>query len=361
MGAQTHWNMQYWIRHLPIKSITVHRYFLVIISLTILTGCKPSETSVEGPVTLLGEVTVNGKLVDPDLFRGLVEKYPSSYEACPPVSDPYLRDHVLKKILVINEGKRLKLKVFPYREKEMQKLNTRIANGSLNDRKIRIAKAELLDHEYTNYQYQLMPEPDEAALKAAYERALAEKNPRFVNVVLFRLYQLAMVRGTEMGDVVYQALENGESAEKLIRWHSISTENDEVFKGAILLETPDKWLKLPHYHRFSKNWESVTVGDSDGPRNSTIYNRDAVATTYAMYSEIIEKRVIPKVEPETDYPGLDFDVSKEIRRLAIRDQRIEVIGRLFEQADIRVDGVTVDKHLLPRLPLQDVRPNCPRK
>jgi len=326
---------------------------LLVVALTV--GCKPEPVVDDTPKTLLGAITVNGETIDPDLFIAWAEEKLYASIVCPPVSDPFVRDQVLKRVLGIAEAERRNLTRHQSALDKIQKQQAIVDKGFKSEKKLRAAKLDLLFRQYGAYESQLMPYIDYPGVEAEYKLAIEEKHPKFVDVDVIRFYKVLMVRGTEMGDAVFNALQDDEPVEEVIQKYKLATTEVDISKtehNAQLDFPTDQWFEVHHSYQLKRKAEPLNAGDTVGPYNFG---------PYAVYEKVIEKRTYPVLELGKQYPGIDWDLENRLRLLAGSRQRIAFVGQIFDEADIKEDGVVVENHVLPRAHFGPDRPSCPSK
>ncbi len=243
----------------------------------------------------IGEITVNGEIIRPVLFEGYQQHNMTDNQTCPPLSDSYLKDQIIRRALVVFDARKRSLPIRESSKKWMQKQSDELARQGPNGNKKAINKAEalLFEYEYSGYLNHYAVEVSHEEILAEYKRLIELKDPRFTDVVIVRRTRLE-----------FNSIEDTDKAEELLR------------NGSTLNEVADA-ITDEHFHsHLSSQWApaygiSGYLGYSGDGRDLETGSVLRTADHGLLYFNEVKFR--PRLRPFTKYRNSKDYVYKEVR------------------------------------------------
>lgn len=273
----------------------------------------------------IGNVTVNGQTIRPILFKGYAIHFMLKQDICPPLSDASIRDTVVDWHLLVQEGKRLNItrsqRDIDTENEYIEELASMPADAPEKTR----AKAEILRLHFAVSGYMSAMKKDivEQEIIAEYERLVAWKNPRLVDVVVVLRTELDL---ESEGDVkeAKKLLAAGQSFDK------VAQQLDPDYMGSL---QEKEWMTLDRMRGYKGNGSDFETGDVIGPYKSRFY---------WTLIHIREKKVLSRIRPVYRINYTDSYAKREVELKLIGEQRDQIFGSIRRKADVREDGVKVN-------------------
>ena len=265
----------------------------------------------------IGKITIDGQTIPPILFKGYSVHAMTKESRCPPTSDSYIRDRVIRRALVVLAAREQGLKV-PEREqanidKFKQKLEYLGPDGDGNA----IASAEHLRHfyEYSAYISHFPARATHEDILSEYKRLIKAKDPRFTDVVLVRHTPLEFVSEDDARQAV-KLLESGTSIDK------VTTTFDEEF---FQLHIHPEWYPIYDVDGYTGDGRDLKTGS-------------AVSIGGARIIYFNEVKFRTRIRPFTRLKHFDNWVYDRVKSDVLTIRQRERDLALWQAADVREDG-----------------------
>lgn len=269
----------------------------------------------------IGQVTVDDELLDDALFAQRTIRL-SARRICPPVSDDRIREHVVMLHLLVREGNRLGLKIVgadALGEEDALTALERIPTNATPQRRAQL-EFDLLKQRGTSYRTLLIGEIGDDEITARYPRAIEQKHPELVNVVLLR-YTMHNFGTEEARTLALRELEDGNTYEQLVAANKFG-DFDEY--------DDEEW-------RFLERWVQIE------PVIGTLAPGDiAVSTNFrASVLHVTDTKVLSRIRPHQRINGDELHAWRTVLHIISRERQQALETRLRQDAVVREDGIRV--------------------
>lgn len=286
--------------------------FLLCTSMLLATGQSNAD---------IGEVTINGEPVPGILFKGYSNHSLSSETRCPPTSDTYVRDIIVRRALIIREAEKRGLDIAESSMDKIAEYTREIEylgpDGDITAR----AKAELLKqyYIYSGYIDYFPAMPTHNAVLNEYKRAIKAKDPRFTNVTLVRYTPLSFTSEKDATEAVKQ-----------------------LQAGSSLREVTESFAEDYHSFHYADFWTPIYDVDQYSDDGNALISGTAISlgTHKALYFNEVKHR--SRLRPFTNLRNRDNYVYDEIKWDLQRQLQQDRDRALWKAANVREDGESIE-------------------
>lgn len=266
----------------------------------------------------IGEITIHGEVIPETLFKGYSIHRLTDETRCPPISDVYVRNQVIRLALVIAEGKRRKITISENMQKQIKKREREIEslgpNADIDER----AVAEIIRFLTLTgaYNPSFSTRPKRADVVEEYERLIKNKDPRFTDMVIVRHITFEFYN-KDNTVIAKMLLEQGSSPEEI---------DEKFINGYVATHKNLDWYLIT-------NVKNEYTGDGKEIQPGSI-----VQTSDNIFIYFTDVKYLSKVELFDEYQNNDNYVYNQISYdlEAISEKEFDL--KLWEMADVREDG-----------------------
>ena len=277
-------------------------------------------TGVAAPLAAApGRVTVDNEVLPAVLFKAPLNGFGRD---CPPVSDNRMRESMVMLHLIVREGERLKLAMDKVDRMGIERAQTVLERLPTNAAERQRAQPafDVLSAKARVYKALLIGEIGDDGITERYRRAIDEKRPELVDVVLLR-YTMHEFGTEEARALALRELELGSTYEQLVaagRFGRFNEHEDE------------EWRMLERWTRIEPTVDKLAPGDIAINKNFG-----------SSLLHVTDTKVLSRIRPHQPINGDKLHAWSTVKYIIYKERELALETRLREKAIVREDGDVV--------------------
>ncbi|MFK8081684.1 MAG: hypothetical protein AB8B97_15470 [Granulosicoccus sp.] len=268
----------------------------------------------------IGRVTINDEVVPAIVFKGFTQHNMLKKDVCPPTSNAYIRDAIIRRALIIAKGQELGLTIDERSKNNVDEFAQTLEYLGPDGNPREIAKAEVLRHmhRYIGFLDHFPAPVRHEEILAEYKRLIKAGDSRFTNVVVVRFTPLEF-RSVKDAEAAIEALNAGEPVKEV---------TDRFPEGFYGFHRSPQWIPIYDVDDYEGDGSELTTGTAI-----------SIGGVDVIYFDEVKFR--SRLRPFTEYRNSDSYVYKEVKWDLLKIKQRERDRALWEAADVREDGMPI--------------------
>ena len=267
-------------------------------------------------------VTLDGEPVPEVLLRGYRGHAMPSEDVCPPHSDAFVREQVVRRLLLVREGEARGLELDDGDRARLDGYLDELAALPEGDDGYRARTEYLaLQTRAGAHLSQMVGMPTHEEAIEAYRRLIRTRHPDFVDVPLVRRTTLE--------------LETDDEARRAESMIAEGVPVEEIAERLDLYLAPgeaDRWITLDRMKYYEGDGEGVETGAWLGPFENRFHRA---------WEFVHERRTLSRLRPNLNVDNTDRYALREARFHLLAERQDALVHGLRDAAEVRVDGEPV--------------------